>query len=248
MSDDLGRGQVGWGADRWTELDTMAADATTASVVMRNLVEHKEQPDARTARIAGVDIGVGPLEVDFAYNMQNEDATDLERHVRLAAQDLADIEDQAVIAAMNIQNPQASPNLQSAQFIRAKNALRGQGVQQGFGVVVSADALTALESEAAGVRSGLELVERLVGTTVAQTNALDGAAPGNLHAVLFQASPAAFRLVHAYGPRLRVVSVQGGNVVNLRLEEGIAVGQVTPNRCLGIRLQQQHGKPARQAR
>jgi len=109
-----------------------------------------------------------------------------------------------VIAAMNIQNPQVSPNLQSAQFIRAKNALRRQGVQRGFGVVVSADALTALESEVAGVRSGLELVERVVGTTVAQTNSLDGAAPGNLHAVLFQASPAAFQLVHAYGPRLRV--------------------------------------------
>jgi len=247
MSDDLGRGQIGWDANRWRELDTMAADATKASVVMRNLVEHKKQPDARTVRIAGVDIGIGPLQVDFAYNMQNEDETDLERHVRLAAQDLADREDRAVIAAMNIQNPQVSPNLQSAQFIRAKNALRRQGVQGGFGVVVSADALTALESEVAGVRSGLELVERVVGTTVAQTNSLDGAAPGNLHAVLFQASPAAFQLVHAYGPRLRVVSVQGGNVLNLRLEEGIAVGQVTPNRCLGIRLQQQ-GRPARRAR
>jgi uncharacterized linocin/CFP29 family protein len=239
MSDDLGRGQVGWGADRWTELDKIAADATTASVVMRNLVEHKEQPDARTVRIAGVNCVVAPLNIDFPYNMQNEDATDLKRRVRLAAQDLAVAEDQAVIAAMNIQNPRVSPNLQSAEFIRAKNALRGLGVQQGFGVVVSADALAALETEAAGVRTGLELVERVVGTTVAQTNALDGAGPGNLHAVLFQASPAAFQLVHAYGPRLRVLGVQGGNVVNLRLEEGIAVGQVTANRCLGIRQQQQ---------
>jgi len=73
MSDDLGRGQIGWDANRWRELDTMAADATKASVVMRNLVEHKKQPDARTVRIAGVDIGIGPLQVDFAYNMQNED-------------------------------------------------------------------------------------------------------------------------------------------------------------------------------
>jgi len=236
MSDDLGRGQVGWGANRWEALDRIAADTTAASVVMRNLVERMEQPDARTVRIAGADIPVVQLQVDFNYNMQNEDATDLERRVRLAAQDLAFLEDRAVIDTMNIPPVPASPNLRSAVFIAAKNALRGRGVQRGFGVVVSVDALTALETEVVGSRSGMEVVERVVGTKVAQTNALDGAAPGNLHAVLFQADPAAFRLVHAYGPRLRVVGVAGGNVVNLRLEEGIAVGEVTPNRCRGIRL------------
>lgn len=236
MNDDLGRGMLGWPAERWELLDTLAADATTGSVVMRNLVEHREQPDARTVRIAGRDVAVVQIQQDIAFDMQNEDDADLERHVRVSAQDLAVAEDDAVIRVMDLQNPQQSPNLLSAEFIRAKNALRGQGVQQGFGVVVSADALTDLESEAVGVRSGLELIERVIGTTVAQSNGLPCGAGNDIHAVLFQASPAAYQMVHAYGPRIRVMGVQGGNIVNLRLEEGIAVGELTPNRCRGIQL------------
>jgi hypothetical protein len=236
MSDDLGRGQVGWGANRWEALDRLAADATTVSVVMRNLVERKEQPDARSVRIAGANIDVFQLQSDFIYDMQNEDVTDLERRVRLAAQDLALQEDRAVIEAMNVPPQPASPNLEWPQFIARINVLRGLGVQRGFGVAVSVDALTILETQVVGIRSGLELIERAVGTKIALTNALDGAAWQNLHAVLFQADPAAFRLVHAYGPRLRVTDVADGTDVNLRLEEGIAIGVLTPDRCRGIRL------------
>jgi hypothetical protein len=205
---------------------------------MRNLVERKAEPDARTVRIAGVNIDVVPLQSNFTYNMQNEDATDLERRVRLAAQNLALDEDREVIGAMNVPPAPASEDLQWPVFIAEINALRGLGVQRGFGVAVSVKALTTLETQVVGIRSGMELVERAVDTKIALTNALDGAAWENLHAVLFQADPAAFRLVHAYGPRLRVTGVEGGTVVNLRLEEGIAIGVLTPDRCRGIRLQQ----------
>ena len=131
-------------------------------------------------------------------------------------------------------------------FITAKNALRAQGVQQGFAIVVGARALTDLESEAAGVRSGLELVERVASTTIVQSNALAADGAGNLHAVLLQASPAAFVIGRAYGPRLRVTG-NNGTVVNLRLEEGIAVGPVLGNRAIGLRLRAGGGGQPAQA-
>jgi uncharacterized linocin/CFP29 family protein len=237
MSDDLGRGLLGWPAERWQALDTLAAEATTASVVMRNLVEHRDQPDARTVRMSGADVGVVQVRHDFTYDMQDEDAADLERRIRIAAQDLAVCEDSAVIRAMDLANPQRSASLRSAEFMGAKNSLRGRGVQQGFAVVVSADALTQLESEVAGVRSGIELIERIIGTTVVQTNALPCGDGGDIHALLFQAAPAAYQMVHAYGPRLRVLGVVDGNRVNLRLEEGIAVGELMAHRAIGIQLQ-----------
>jgi hypothetical protein len=239
MSDDLGRGMLDWPAERWVSLDAVATDAVMGSVVLRNLLEYREQPDARTVRIAGQDIPVVQVQQDFNFDMQNDDIADLERRIQLIAQDLAVAEDTSVLGVMDLQNPQPSPNLLSAQFIRAKNALRNNGVQQGFGVVVSTDALSELEIEARGVRSGLEFIERVIGTTVAQSNGLPYGANNAIHAVLFQASPAAFQMVHAYGPRIRVMGVQGGTIVNLRLEEGIAVGELTPNRCLGIQLQPQ---------
>ena len=249
MSDDLGRGQVGWTADRWTALDAIAAEATDASVVMRNLVEERDEPNARTIRIAGADIPVVPLQVDFVYDMQNEVDGDLDRRVRVEAQNLAAQEDQAVIAAMNLA-PTNVANLQSGVFINAKNQLRGQGVQQGVAIVVGSRALTDLESEIAGVRSGLELVERVAGTTIVQSNALAQDGAGNLHAVLLQASPAAFVMGRAYGPRLRVTG-NNGTVVNLRIEEGIAVGPVMGNRAIGLRLRagggQQQQAPAPRA-
>lgn len=234
MNDDLGRGMLDWPADRWASLDTLAADAVTESVVMRNFLEFREQPDARTVRIAGKNVTVVRIPQDFTFDMQTLEEADLKREIRIAAQNLARAEDIAVIQVMNLQNLQQSTNLMSGEFIRAKNTLRRQGVQQGFGIVVSAYALDELEREPVGVRSGLDRVERVVGTTVAQSNGFPFGGVNGIHAVLFQASPAAYEMVRAYGPRIRVRDVQDGTTVLLTLEEGIAVGELPPNRCLGI--------------
>ena len=242
MSDDFGRGMLGWTAARWTELDALAATTTTASVVMRNFVAVTDQPDAKNVRIAATDVPVQQIRADFDYNMQDDAPEDLERNVRLASQALADQEDHEVLDAMGLfpahngeQRIQPSEGLTSGEFIRAKNHLRESGVQQGFGVVVSAEALGELEGEEKGVRSGVEFVEHIIGTTIRQCNVLGHDGYGRIHAVLFQASPAAVQMVRAYGPRLRVLGV-AGPVVTLRLEEGFAVHAVLPERCLAITL------------
>ena len=100
-------------------------------------------------------------------------------------------------------------------------------------MVVSDDAMTWIESEIVGVHSGLEIVERNVGTRVVQSGGLPCGANGDVHAVLLQASPAAYQMVRAYGPRIRVIRVLGADV-RLQLEEGIAVGVLSPNRAFGL--------------
>lgn len=253
MSDDLGRGMLGWPATRWTELDTMATDTVDASAVMRNLVTMSDQPDAKNVRIGAVDVPVQALNRDFAFNMQDEAPEDLERRLRIEAQELALREDHEALDAMELfpghdgaEHFQPSETLTSAEFIKAKNQLRARGVQQGFGIVVSSQALGDLETEEKGVRSGVEFIEHVIGTTVRQCNVLGQDAYTRIHGVLFQASPAAIQMVRAYGPRLRVLNVNGP-VVNLRLEEGIAARAVMPDRCLAIVLDPEEARRRKEA-
>jgi uncharacterized linocin/CFP29 family protein len=228
MNDDLGRGQLGWSSDRWQALDRLAADTVNEYVVFRNLVEHREDIGARSARIAGRNVDVAPIcSTEFAFNMEEEDDEDLDRRVRLYAQELAAMEDEAVLARMDLHPDDADINYKS--FSTAKNALRN--VRHGFGVVVSSDVLTDLETEEVGVKSGLDAVEQLLGTKVIQSSALprDG-----VKAVVLQASPPAYRMVRGSPPRLRVVRIDNGNEVTLRLEESIGVGELEANRAIAL--------------
>lgn len=253
MSDDLGRGMLGWPAARWTELDTIASDTVGASAVIRNLITISDQPDAKNVRIGAADVPVQPLRRDFVFNMQDEAPEDLERRLRIEAQELALLEDHEALDAMELfpghdgeEHFLPSETLTSAEFIRAKNQLRTRGVQQGFGVVVSAQALGDLETEEKGVRSGVEFVEHIIGASIRQCNALGQDAYGRIHGVLFQASPAAIQMVRAYGPRLRVMDVNGPTIY-LRLEEGIAARAVMPDRCLAIVLDPEEARRRREA-
>ena len=82
MNDDLGRGLLNWPAERWDSLDTLAADTTTASAVMRNLVGHREQLNATTVRIARNDIPIILLPRILNFNMQDDSEEDLQRIVQ----------------------------------------------------------------------------------------------------------------------------------------------------------------------
>jgi uncharacterized linocin/CFP29 family protein len=229
MSDDLGRGLLNWTADRWQALDTLAGTTVTEQVVLRNVVDYKEQADARSVRIAGQNLDVENVESNvIQYNMEDEDEQDLERKVRLAAQELATKEDEEIIAAMNPTSAGSAGGFEA--FSRAKAMLNQLGVRAGFGVVLSADALSTLEIQPAGNQTGLEVAKKILGTQFSQTNALP---TGQVAALIFQAVPAAFKLVKAWGPRLRVLSVNGGTV-QLRLEEGIAIGVLEANRCVSL--------------
>ena len=84
MNDDLGRGLLKWPSERWDALDTLAAETTAASVVMRLLVGHREQPNATTVRIARNDIAITNITRPFPlFNMRDESEEDLERNVRI---------------------------------------------------------------------------------------------------------------------------------------------------------------------
>jgi uncharacterized linocin/CFP29 family protein len=231
MSDELGRGQVGWPAERWQALDTLAAETVTSHVVLRNLVDHQEAAGTFTVRIAGKNINVETIcSKDFDFDMAKEDDEDLKRKVRLAAQQLATAEDTRVLQEMKPKKANRSP-LGYAAFSEAKGELGKQGVQHGFGAVTSPSVMTTLEIETAGLRTGLQIVEQLLNTKVAQCSALP---IDKIEAVVLQASPAAYRLVHASGARLRVLGLTGGKNVKLQLEELIAVAELEPNRCAGI--------------
>ena len=233
VNDDLGRGMLGWTAERWQTLDRIATDTVNEYVILRNLVEHREAPGARTARIAGQNIDVMTIASQpFHFHMEQEEDEDLERRVRLAGQELAALEDRAVLNTMAFVEIDPQNPISRASFSAAKNALRQRNVQHGFGVVVSSDVLTALETEVIGVKSGLDFVEQLLSTKVTQSNGLpwEGA-----EAIVVQASPAAYRMVRASDPKVRVLGVENGNEVALRLVEYIAVGELEPNRCVAIR-------------
>jgi hypothetical protein len=229
MSDDLGRGQIGWSPDRWQALDRIAADTVNEYVIFRNLVEHRDEIGERSVRIAGRNVPVVPIaSEEFVFNMEEEEDEDLERRVRLHAQELAAREDEAVLATMNL-DPDAGAEITYTSFSTAKNALRN--ARHGLAAVVSSDVLTALETEVVGVKSGLDVVEQLLATKVAQSTALprDG-----VEAVVLQASPPAYRMVRGSMPRVRVLRIENGSEVVLRLEESIAVGELEPNRCVAL--------------
>src|SRR6266446_589839 len=128
--DDLGRGQLGWSADRWKKLDDLAANTVDENVILRNVVEHRDDIGARSARIAGHNKDVVPITSDeFQFNMEEGEDEDLERRVRLAAQELAAREDQAVLAVMDLV-AQTDDKVDHKSFSKAKNRLKS--VQRGF--------------------------------------------------------------------------------------------------------------------
>jgi hypothetical protein len=101
MSDDLGRGQVGWPPDQWQELDTLAADTVGGQVVLRNVVDHQDVPGAFSVSMAGKNVDVGTISsAAFEFDMVEEDIEDLRRKVRDKAQELAKTEDIEVLKAM----------------------------------------------------------------------------------------------------------------------------------------------------
>ncbi len=171
MSDDLGRGVIGWPVDRWQALDTLAGDTTTEHVILRNLVEHRDDPDAYSVRIAGGNIDVETVASrEFNFDMENEDDEDLNRKVRFASQELAYKEDKKVLGVMRPKAVDLPISVDA--FSQAKKVLGDNHVQHGFGAVVSTGALTTLEIEVRGVKSGLEIVESMLSTKVAQSNGL----------------------------------------------------------------------------
>jgi hypothetical protein len=236
-NDDLGRGMVTWDATRFTALDDIATEWVAQCAVLRSFVELQPAIGQTTVRISGKDVTVVQIYVGFEFDMTKEANEDLDRKVRLAAQDLANAEDAAVLKAMNPVKVIAD-HLGFEAFIKAKALLKN--VQQGFGVVVSPDVQAALDIQQAGVRSGLELVERSLVTKVVQTNALPedmtekGAKSTKVSAVVLQASPAVHRLVQGSTPQLRVLG-NDGTTVRLQVEEWIAVGELESDRCVGIK-------------
>jgi len=245
MSDDLGRGMLSWPAERWQTLDSLGSATLQEHGVLQHVVEEREEAGAYTVRIAGQNVDVDTVEETFQFDMVEDGDADVERKVRLAAQSLAVKEDEAVLREMDQANPQDSDPLDYKEFSKAKNALRTKGgVQGGLGVVVSSDTLTDLETNIVGAQSGLEVTERLLGAKVLQTNALPSGA-GKVEAILVQASPPAYQMVRAWGPRLRVVTVANGKTVTLSLEQGIAVGELEQNRCLAIRRTPAAGRAPR---
>src|SRR5260370_7413166 len=101
MSDDLGRGQVGWPPEQWQELDTLSSDTVSGQVVFRNVVDHQEAPGVFSVRMAGKNVDVGTISSpEFEFDMVEEDIEDLHRKVRDKAQDLARTEDIEVLKAM----------------------------------------------------------------------------------------------------------------------------------------------------
>lgn len=231
MNDDLGRGQVGWSSDQWQELDKLAGDTVSSQVVLRNLVDHQDTQDVRSVRMAGKNIDVKPIQSEeFNFDMADEDWEDLRRKVTDKAQDLAKKEDIEILKAM-VSGTVLNAPIGFDAFSKARATLGKEGVQQGFGVVVSPQALSELEVEVKGLRSGLDLVEQSLSTKVAQSSAL----PLNKdEAIVVQSSPAAYRIVHVAGPQIRVLQLAEGKKVKFRVEEWVAVGELQPKRCVLI--------------
>jgi len=230
MNDDLGRGQVGWDPGQWQELDALATEAVTAQAVLRKIVDHQEVVDARSVRIAGANVSVKLVESkEFEYDMTEEDADDLRRKVEDQAQELARREDIEVLNVMGRKDLKQKIGFDA--FSKARAELGRAGVQQGFAIVVSPTALSELEIEVKGLRSGLDLVEQSLGTKVLQCTALPFK---NAEAIIVQAAPAAYRLVHSASPRVRLLQLVGGKKLKLRLEEWIAVGELQAGRCVSI--------------
>src|SRR5262245_58545300 len=105
MSDDLGRGMLGWTTERWQALDAVAVDTLTEHAVLRSVVEQREAAGAHSARIAGQNVDVDTVSEEFEIEMQDDEEEDIQRKVRLATQNLAVKEDKAVLEAMDLANP-----------------------------------------------------------------------------------------------------------------------------------------------
>lgn len=236
MNDDLGRGQVGWRDEDWQTLDALAGEAVIAQAVLRKVIDRQEvSADAKSVRMAGKNVDVRTINSQaFDFDMEQEDEEDLHRKVRDSALELASLEDEFILKTMQ---PQLSPvpsitSVDSEAFFKAKAELVKKFVQQGnLAVVVSPDTLVALEKEQLGVRSGLEVVEKALVTTIAQSNALP---LGKIHAIVMQLSPAVERITHAAGPQLRVLGLSKGRKITLHLEELIAVGVLEKDRSVAI--------------
>jgi hypothetical protein len=200
-------------------------------VILRNLLEHRDDADAFNVRIGATNVDVETIKSkEFSYDMENENDEDLQRKVRLASQQLAYEEDKRVLRVMKPTAVDAPIDVSG--FSKAKKVLGDNGVHSGFGAVVSTDGLSALETQALGVKSGLDLVESMLSTKVAQSNGLP---EGGFEAIVLQASPAAFRMVHAASPRVRVTGITSGKSVQMQVEERIAVGELEPGHVVGIR-------------
>ena len=171
--------------------------------------------------------------------------------MRLAAQELANKEDTRILNKMELAAV-VTGDLKHGTYITAKGELTKRNVKAGFGVAVDSEAQVVLETDSVGVRSGVEVVEQILSAKIAQSNALpedlldkdatatavaaaakgartSGACVAKVDFVVFQATPAAYRVVHGSTPRLRVVS-NDGKTVKLQLEEWIAVGELEKNR------------------
>lgn len=234
MPDDLGRGMLGWTPERWQALDALATKSAAEQVVLRHLVDEQEAKDVYNARIGARNVDVQTIQARFEINMFDDDDKDVDRKVRLAAQTLAVREDEAIVGSLDLSSTQVAgkKDLAFKDFSIAKNALRSQGVQTGIGVVISADGLADLETEIVGTQSGLDVAEKVLSTKIMQTNALPTTKP--IEAILLQAMPPSYQMVRAWGPRVRVLDVTDGKKVKLTVEEGIAVGELEPNRVLAI--------------
>src|SRR4051812_48721451 len=122
MSDDLGRGVVGWPADRWEALDALAEATTSEHVILRPLVEHRDAPEAFSVRIAGQNVNVETIRsTQFDFDMELEDDEDLDRKVRFASQELASKEDKAILGVLH-PTPVDLP-INVAAFSQAKKLL-----------------------------------------------------------------------------------------------------------------------------
>jgi hypothetical protein len=246
MSDDLGRGLVNWTADRWQALDQLATNTVTQNVVLRNLVDQKDDPDAFSSRIGGKNIDVKTVSSEaFNFDMEQENDDDLDRKVRQAAQVLAADEDKQVLREMKLLKVITRQGNGYETFSEAKGELSRVGVKTGFGTVISSEIQVILETQIAGTKSGTDLVQQILSTQIPPPS---DALPDDLHdnskhprpgpervsAVVLQASPPVYRLVNANSPRVRVLSVDGKQV-RLQVEERIAVGELEPGRCVGIK-------------
>ena len=242
MSDDLGRGLVNWSTDRWQALDKLATDTVTENVVLRNLIDHKDDPDAFSSRIGGKNVDVKAITSKaFDFDMEQGGDDDLNRKVRQYAQELASEEDKKVLSEMKFLKVITPKHDGYEAFSQAKGELSKAGVKSGFGTVVSSEMQVILETQLAGTKSGTEVVEQILSTKIAQSEALpedledtSKKAKEKVSAVVLQASPPVFQLVSANSPRVRVLKTDG-KIVRLQLEERIAVGELEPDRCVGIK-------------
>lgn len=229
MNDDLGRGMLGWQQDRWTQLDSAAANAVAAHVIMRNLVDRQDNAGAHNVRIAGNDVGVKTLVAGFSIDMKKDEDEDVDRKVANCAAELARLEDKEILDRI-VTKHVSDYTGKYDPFVKAKNELNASSI----GVVVTSEILTELEttSVAGGARTALDAVQNILGTTFLQSSAFERGL-GKVEAIVLKVTPPSARIVTASGPRIRVLKVDSGKV-ELQIEEEIAVGTLDPDMCVRL--------------